>query len=253
MTRNFESWETQDLEDIFGLKRVFGKYELLDTWLNNRLESTNSEEESIKKVQDRLLRYADYWNEDELKMQGISKIIDIVDYFSETHSIFSQRPLTAKINDIELTGRVDFMIARGSQKPKEPYFFIHEYKQESKRASSDPKGQLLSELLAAQHKNEGKFPMYGCYVVGRNWFFVILNGKEYAVSDANHGLFVRTISETNSRVDVLRVILHPHVQRIASQAGQHQSVVRGVVIGKTGWELGPVRRPVFPTGAQIQS
>jgi hypothetical protein len=25
-------------------------------------------------------------------------------------------------------------------------------------------------------------PLYGCYVVGRNWFFLVLNGKEYDVS-----------------------------------------------------------------------
>jgi hypothetical protein len=65
-----------------------------------------------------------------------------------------------------------------------PYFFIHEYKQESKRGSTDPKGQLLSEMLVAQVRNEGKMPVYGCYVLGRSWFFVILNGKEYAVSNA---------------------------------------------------------------------
>ena len=65
-----------------------------------------------------------------------------------------------------------------------PYFFIHEYKQETKKGSSDPKGQLLSELLVAQAKNDIKNPVYGCYVVGRSWFFVILHNKEYAVSRA---------------------------------------------------------------------
>ena len=41
-----------------------------------------------------------------------------------------------------------------------------------------------SELLVAQFNNKQEFPLYGCYVVGRNWFFVILQGKEYAVTNA---------------------------------------------------------------------
>ena len=27
-------------------------------------------------------------------------------------------------------------------------------------------------------------PLYGCYVIGRNWFFMVLQGTEYAVSNA---------------------------------------------------------------------
>jgi hypothetical protein len=37
-------------------------------------------------------------------------------------------------------------------------------------------------MIAAQHQNVEKYPLYGCYVVERNWFFVSVNGKEYAVS-----------------------------------------------------------------------
>jgi hypothetical protein len=181
--RNFESWETQDLETEFGLVRNF-QSNLLNNWLdveNTFDETTKKRLEILKKA---FFQYADYWNEDELKMQGISPIIDIVDYRTLDYTIFSQRPLIATIDGIEIGGRVDFMLAKGQQKPIQPYFFIHEYKQESKRGSSDAKGQLLSELLTAQHSNQGKFPIYGCYVIGRYWFFVVLKGKEYAVSNA---------------------------------------------------------------------
>jgi hypothetical protein len=57
------------------------------------------------------------------------------------------------------------------------------YKQERKR-ENDPKGQLLIEMLTAQVLNDAKFPIYGCYVLGRNWFFMVLDGDKYAVSDA---------------------------------------------------------------------
>jgi len=179
---SFENWETQDLEITFELEQLW-EQKTLQNWLEATAKFSDIEKISIEKVRKRILRFVDFWNEDELKMQAISRILDIVDYDSDKYTTFSQRTLKAVINDIELSGRVDFMIAKGRQKPIKPYFFIHEYKQERK-GSADPKGQLLAELLAAQANNESKFPMYGCYVIGRNWFFVVLEGKQYAVSDA---------------------------------------------------------------------
>ena len=196
--RNFENWETQDLEIEFGLFQNFNS-----TLLNNWLSSTTTFDDSIKQRLDKLSRkyfeFADYWNEDELKMQGISPILDIVDYSSKYYTVFSQRPLSATINGIEIGGRVDFMIAKGRQKPIQPYFFIHEYKQETKRGSGDPKGQLLSELLAAQHRNNVEFPIYGCYVIGQNWYFLVLENKNYTIASP--------FATTNKEVfDVFKVL-----------------------------------------------
>ena len=182
--RNFENWETQDLEIEFGLYRNF-KSQLLEEWLQATTTLNEYEMQRADKLKDKIFKFSDYWNEDELKMQAISPIIDLVDYNADGFTVFSNRPLSAKINGIELGGRVDFLISKGQQKPIPPYFFIHEYKQETKKGSSDPKGQLLSELLVAQERNkEANFPIYGCYVVGRSWFFVVLQGKEYAVTNA---------------------------------------------------------------------
>lgn len=179
---NFESWETQDLEITFGLKRV-KNMPLLEDWLKSTTEFDDYTKNNIEELRERIFDFVDFWNEDELKMQAISRILDIVKYTNEEYTVFSQRPIKATVNDIELYGRVDFMLAKGRQKPIQPYFFIHEYKQERK-GDSDPKGQLLAELLAAQSNNENEFPMYGCYVVGRNWFFVVLEKNQYAVSNA---------------------------------------------------------------------
>jgi hypothetical protein len=186
--RPFESWETQDLETEFGLVRNF-QSNLLNSWLASTSTFDEYTSQRLENLRTAFFESSDYWNEDELKMQGISPILDIVNYRTPDYTIFSQRPLSATINGIEIGGRVDFMLAKGKQRPVQSYFFIHEryaarYKQEAKRGSSDAKGQLLSELLAAQQCNENKFPLYGCYVIGRNWFFVVLHGKEYAVSDA---------------------------------------------------------------------
>ena len=182
--RNFESWETQDLETLFGLERIW-ESSLLEDWLQSITTFNSYEKEQIDELKQRIFELVDYWNEDELKLQCISKIVDFAKYNQiKQFNMFSQRSISATINNIEIGGRVDFVLAKGRQKPMKPYFFIHEYKQESKRGSTDPKGQLLSEMLVAQVRNEGKMPVYGCYVLGRSWFFVILNGKDYAVSRA---------------------------------------------------------------------
>ena len=84
---------------------------------------------------------------------------------------------------LEAGGKVDWMLAEGIQDPRQPYFFLHEYKKEVE-ASGDPLGQLLIAMVGAQQQNMEAFPLYGCYVLGRNWFFVILEGQQYVTSNA---------------------------------------------------------------------
>jgi hypothetical protein len=39
-------------------------------------------------------------------------------------------------------------------------------------------------MVAAQIQNADGETLYGCFVLGRSWFFVVLEGKEYAISKA---------------------------------------------------------------------
>lgn len=125
---NFESWETQDLELTFGLEQDW-ENEKLKEWLGAESTFNEIEKVAIEKLRLKMLQFVDFWNEDELKMQGISRILDIVDYTSEKYTVFSQRPLKAVIDEIELHGRVDFMLATGRQKPIKPYLYIFITKQ----------------------------------------------------------------------------------------------------------------------------
>jgi hypothetical protein len=54
-------------------------------------------------------------------------------------------------------------------------------------------------MLVAQDINERKIPIYGCYVRGRFWFFLVLNKKEYCFSDA----FVATRKDI---FDIFRIL-----------------------------------------------
>ena len=40
-----------------------------------------------------------------------------------------------------------------------------------------------SGMLIGQAKNNDEKPIYGCYVQGRYWFFSILDGKQYVISE----------------------------------------------------------------------
>lgn len=123
----------------------------------------------------------------------------MIRFDSEEYSAFLDRKLPAEINGERITGIVDFMVATGKVEPQEPFFFLHEYKKE-RGSENEPLGQLLIAMYAAQNLNSKKHPMYGCYVVGRNCFFVVLEGLEYAVSDA----FVSTQDDVFQIVSILK-------------------------------------------------
>jgi len=181
--RKFEDWEFEQIQDEFGYKRHYKNFAMLETWQTCQEPITEAEQERLMELKERLFYYVETWNEDELKLLFISQLLDVVRFYSDNYKIFTQRKFSAIIGEWEVNGVVDFVVARGLQTPKQPFFFLHEYKQERKR-DNDPLGQLLIEMLVAQQQNEAKFPLYGCYIVGRNYFFVVLDGHEYAVSNA---------------------------------------------------------------------
>jgi hypothetical protein len=181
--RDFKDWQFEQINIEFGYKRHYRNFDLLENWLKAENPITEVESKMLNRLSEKLFLNSETWNEDELKFFFLGPLIDLVDFTNEHYKPFTQRKLSAIIGDWEVSGIADFFISKGIQTPREPYFFLHEYKQE-KRRDNDPLGQLLAEMLVAQHDNQETFPIYGCYVVGRLHFFVALIGKEYAVSDA---------------------------------------------------------------------
>jgi hypothetical protein len=184
MTKSFEAWEYEEIESLFNLTRVY-EHSTLSEWVYraNVVAIDESLERFLYNLQKRLIINADAWNEDELKMFFIAPLLSQVPLEFDDFKPFTQRTLTAHFPSLSLdvSGKVEFILARGKQRPKQPFFFLHEYKQERRR-DNDPLGQLLIAMLAARANNEKETVLYGCYVVGRDWFFVILDKQEYAVS-----------------------------------------------------------------------
>jgi hypothetical protein len=182
MLKNFEQWDIDDVERTFGLQRR-NQHPTMDAWLAAKQSISEQERDSVRHLQMNILHKIDSWNEDELKFKFIAPFVSIVGYDTDRFNAFTQRTISATVNNVKLSGRVDFVVAVGKSKPIQPFFFLHEYKR-SRGRDNDPLAQLLVEMLAAQELNEHSHPLYGCYVQGRNWFFVILDGQDYSESIA---------------------------------------------------------------------
>ncbi|MCI5140932.1 MAG: hypothetical protein D3909_04230 [Candidatus Electrothrix sp. ATG1] len=178
----FSKWTIAEVEETFDL-RLCKEYELLNRWLDTSGTASLApdEEHLLTEFRAKLLDHIWDWNEWELKGKFIFPLLAAVNFDEEQYQSFIEREISVKIEDDVLSGKVDFLVANGKRYPKHPYFFIHEFKKEHE-ASGDPLGQLIITMVAAQKLNNDGKPVYGCYVMGRLWFFVVLDGQDYANS-----------------------------------------------------------------------
>jgi hypothetical protein len=195
---NFRDWTSSKLEKRFGLKRHLNSA-MLTQWLNEPCALSDFELASLAHLQQLLKKNADAWNEQELSLHFIGPIFSLVD-FTEfgKFNLFAARALSAIVDNEELSGIPDGIIASGWLEPEMPYFCLHEYKKEVD-PSGDPLSQCLAAMLVAKELNNNEKPIYGCVVIGRNWRFIILDGVNYAISD----VFVATQEQIK---DILRIL-----------------------------------------------
>lgn len=180
--RTFSSFTFDVVEKLFGIQEA-SNLPILDEWTKASINTSNPLGFVLDMLKKHLLEKAHIWNEDELKMFFIGPLVELAELGTNIFQPFTQRSFSVVYNGEEIGGRVDFMVAKGRRVPEQPYFCIHEYKQETDK-EGDPLGQLLIAMVAAQIVNEYKFPILGAYVIGRNWFFVTLEENQYAKTDA---------------------------------------------------------------------
>jgi hypothetical protein len=89
--------------------------------------------------------------------------------------------LKGTVGNYELSGIVDGMIATGVRDPDKPFFCMHEYKR-SVDNDGQPDAQALAAMLVVQADNNDTKPVYGLYIVGLIWNFMVLQGKDYCIS-----------------------------------------------------------------------
>jgi hypothetical protein len=195
---NFRDWTTHKLEKRFGIKRRLDST-ILTNWLKSPFDLSDFELACLAHLQQLLKKNADAWNEQELSLHFIGPMFSLVD-FTEfgKFNLFAARNLSAIVDNEEMTGMPDGLIASGWLEPEIPYFCLHEYKKEID-PSGDPVSQCLAAMLVAHTLNANEKPIYGCVVIGRNWRFLVLEGNSYAISD----VFVSTQDDIK---DILRIL-----------------------------------------------
>ncbi len=182
MKKSFKYWTREDLYLKLGLESKPNIAEL-QQWLVAEETLTREEVVFLDRLVDRSIEFIDVWNEMELMQKFINKVVDLVDFDLVEYrcTYFAERYLSATINDITLYGFADWLVAKGTHLPTYPFFFMHEYKPQGEK-QIDGRGQLLALMIATQALNKDNFPIYGCFVHGRMWFFVVLKGLNYEIS-----------------------------------------------------------------------
>ena len=182
----FKDSTLAELDELFGLRQI-EDCPSLNQWLNIPQNLNQQELNTTYHLQKSLVKNVLFWNEQELSLHFIGPLFSIID-FSEPYrfNFFAQRPISAIINDTELYGKPDGMIASGYRQPLLPFFCFHEYKKEID-TSGDPIGQCLAAMLVGQSlSKQPQQTMYGCVVVGRDWFFMTLVDKYYCLSKGHN-------------------------------------------------------------------
>ena len=179
---NFRDWKLEDVERTFDLVQVT-ELPVLQDLISYQYHQNIHEEYNLKMLQNNYIEHGgDDWNEIELENKIISPVIVASGIDNKKFAYFLERELTTIIDDYDLSGKVDGMIATGFRSPHSPYFCLNEYKRGTD-PYGDPRGQALIAMLVAQKLNDNQKPIYGSYIIGRNWYFMALVGKEYAISE----------------------------------------------------------------------
>ncbi len=183
--RTKKEWSEGELIRKFQLTRVVSNLTpLMEEWLAVSPLSLNLYEQynfdnALLKAQ----KYLSGWQEEDLKMKFISKILELGG-FEDSNEImcYFDKTISATVEHIKLTVKSDFMLARGTLDYFEtPFFHFQAYKP-YKNPSGDSMAQLLEAFLIAQVKNNNQLSLYGVDIMGANWRFVTMLGKEYCVS-----------------------------------------------------------------------
>ncbi len=194
-----KNWQEGELIKTFQLKPLIEPSKLMQEWLDVESPIFDVVEQAIfDKALKKAVKDIKGWSEEDLKMKFISVILDL-GYMIQDDKVISyfDKIIWAKVEGIKLTVKADFMLAEGVMNIHgEPYFHFQEYKP-NKNPHGDSMAQLIEAFLIGQTKNTRPIPLYGVEIVGAIWRFVIMDGKEYCVSEA---------FESTQREDLLKII-----------------------------------------------
>lgn len=202
---SFKQCNFEMLEQMIGIEQT-AQSVILDNWLKKAKKTpvAQGERRMIEHFQGLLNRNLLGWNEQELALNFIGPLLSLVIFSTKKYNLFAERQLEATLKDVNgedilLVGRPDSIVASGFRTPQVPFFSFHEHKPEVD-SSGDPVGQVLAAMLVGQAKNGNMDdPIFGCYVIGQNWYFLVLENKNYTIASP--------FATTNTEVfDVFKIL-----------------------------------------------
>jgi hypothetical protein len=157
---------------------------ILDNWLDVSGTLTEMEHYMLDTVRQDIIVSGRDWNEEELKMNFVAIVFFVARLnVPKKVQVFYERRLNGEVEGIAISVKVNGMLATptNANRPKNPYFFLQEFKR-SLGDDHDPEGQMLAAMILAQELNKDGKPLYGCWLQGKVWNFTTLIGKNYCVS-----------------------------------------------------------------------
>jgi len=178
--KTFEQWHAWDVTQKLGIAYTEPTPTFRE-WINVSPSLPKGMEDHVTYLRNQLFKHHNSWNETELLARFIVPFLDTVRWEGDNFNLFNERPLRATVKGYPVSGVVDGMVASGYYEPYQPYFFLQEYKRLQK-GEPDPLGQVLVAMLVARELNQSNDPVYGCYVIGKYWSFLVLEGESYCLS-----------------------------------------------------------------------
>jgi hypothetical protein len=182
-----KAWREGELIKTFKLNRILGvKTPLMEEWLDVQPPELDIvEQANFNKVLSKGQKSMVGWSEEDLKMKFISVIVELGNLSDDDQVVgYYDKTISATVEGIPLVVKSDFMLAQGILNVFEaPYFHFQEYKPQL-NPTGEPMAQLLEAFLIAQVKNQNGKPLYGIEMIGKQWTFVIMEGKDYCISKA---------------------------------------------------------------------
>jgi hypothetical protein len=166
----------QDLEQLVTINRNLAM-EVFRDWFEAEIPISYDDQVYLNNLISDNYFLIESYNEAELTVKFIAPILNRVKFTDVDYEIrdFYETKITYQTDRFILTGTTDFLVSKGLEYAKKPYFFLQEFKKSMR--NDDPRPQLLAELISAVELNGFK-NIKGAFVIGENWNFVILDKQE---------------------------------------------------------------------------
>ena len=179
---NYQDITFQQIKKVVKIKKKDNNSKFTN-WFAFTYKVSESERQLFEKLITKNKLFLQSYNETKLLVSFIGPILYQIDFNFDDIKDWYDSWLSGEVNGIRFNGRPDFMVAKGDVVPEKTYFFISEFKRSI--PNNNPEYQLLAEMLVAMEINSAKI-FHGCFIIGQNWFFVILEKLE----DGSYEYFV---------------------------------------------------------------